>query len=377
MEGLGGWEGMMTTRRKMDSDLLSTNGLGPMIRRALVVALVLAPQPIWAQSSGVAGVNPAPGTIATGRIDVPAGVDAGTFIPVSVARGARPGPTLALIAGVHGSEFSPILALQTLPSRIAPRQLAGTVVMVHVANMPSFLGRTVYTGPVDGKNLNRMFPGRADGTLSERIAHAVTVEVIVPADVVIDMHSGDANEDLRPWTGYYAKLGTPEIVARSRDLALAFGLDYIVRFPFVPNPPTDLRYTGPTAIARGKPAFDVEVGRLGLVEQHNVDRIVDGVLSVMRHLQMIDGAPAAAVAPWFIDERSNLTADQDGIFYPAVRAGEFVRGGMPLGYITDFYGRRVQEIAASHTGVILGMIASPPVRKGDTLVTIGIAGVAP
>src|SRR5215472_12617347 len=99
-------------------------------------------------------------------------------IPVTIVRGAKPGPTLALIAGNHGYEYPPILALQRLRAQIDPASLAGTVIMVHVANMPSFLGRTVYFSPADGKNLNRVYPGQRDGTMSERIAYAITAEVI-------------------------------------------------------------------------------------------------------------------------------------------------------------------------------------------------------
>src|SRR5882672_726728 len=111
-------------------------------------------------------------------IEVPAASDAGTQIPVTTIRGARPGPVLALIAGNHGYEYPPILALQRLRGQLDPTSMAGTVVMVHVANMPSFLGRTVYFSPVDGKNLNRVYPGSPGGTVSERIAHAITTEVI-------------------------------------------------------------------------------------------------------------------------------------------------------------------------------------------------------
>jgi predicted deacylase len=101
---------------------------------------------------------------------VPAGVDSGTRIPITVVRGARPGPTVALIAGTHGVEVAPIVALQRARAAIDPAQLAGTVLMVHVANLPSYLRRTVYYSPIDGKNLNRVYPGRAGGTVSERIA---------------------------------------------------------------------------------------------------------------------------------------------------------------------------------------------------------------
>jgi hypothetical protein len=90
-------------------------------------------------------------------------------------RGAGgPEPVLALVAGNHDYEYPPVLALQKLRAQVDAAQLSGTAIMVHVANMPSFLGRTVYFSPVDGKNLNRVYPGRQDGTVSERIAFAIT-----------------------------------------------------------------------------------------------------------------------------------------------------------------------------------------------------------
>src|ERR1700722_5699797 len=93
-----------------------------------------------------------------------------TTIPITVIKGSKPGPVLALTAGIHGYEYPPILALQ----RLQVKKLAGTLIIVHVANMPSFLGRTVYFSPLDGKNLNRVFPGKKDGTEAEQIAHAIT-----------------------------------------------------------------------------------------------------------------------------------------------------------------------------------------------------------
>src|SRR5260370_42609571 len=103
-------------------------------------------------------------------LEIQSVLDAGTQFPITTIRGSHPGPVLALIAGNHGYEYPPILALQKLRSQIDPAKVCGTIVMVHVANMPSFLGRTVYFSPIDGKNLNRVYPGRKDGTVSERIA---------------------------------------------------------------------------------------------------------------------------------------------------------------------------------------------------------------
>ena len=92
----------------------------------------------------------------SGFIDVPAAVHPATQVPVSVVTGAKEGPVLALVAGIHGSEPSPIVALQRVRAELDSDSLSGTVILVHVANLPSFSHRTIYRGPFDQKNLNRV-----------------------------------------------------------------------------------------------------------------------------------------------------------------------------------------------------------------------------
>ena len=110
----------------------------------------------------VGSATAAPGTLASGWIDVPDALDPGTRIPVTVANGTTSGPVLALIAGTHGSEYTSILALQRLRPRLEPPRMRGAAILVHMANPPSFYGRRVYYSP-DGKNLNRMYPGNPMG----------------------------------------------------------------------------------------------------------------------------------------------------------------------------------------------------------------------
>ena len=119
----------------------------------------------------VGSVTATPGQLASGWIEVPDGVDPGTRIPVTVANGAAAGPVLALVGGTHGSEYTSILALQRLRRELEPARMRGAAILVHMANPPAFYGRRIYYGP-DGKNLNRVYPGAADGTISERIIGA-------------------------------------------------------------------------------------------------------------------------------------------------------------------------------------------------------------
>jgi uncharacterized protein len=336
------------------------------VGRAAPQAKASAPG-MFALGDAIAG----PGERAIGHLKVSDGVDPGTLIPITIIRGARPGPVLALIAGVHGSEYAPILAMQALPPKLDPKTLEGTVLVVHVANPPSFLARTIYYGP-DGKNLNRVFPGKADGTISERIAHVLTTQVIERADVVIDIHCGDNNESLIPYTGYAADAPDPSLSERSRELALAFGIEHINRNrrsrPVEQNAGT---YLQTVSVDRGKTTLAVESGELGRPAPEDVARIERGVMSVLRHLKMIDGEPGRVAHPRFVDRRQVVTGPATGIFYPRVGRGDTVDKDQVLGRITDFHGREMHVVHAPFAGTVFYVVATPPIQEGEPIAMIG------
>ena len=311
------------------------------------------------------------GAKASGEIQVPAVKDEATTIPITVIHGAKSGPVLALIAGNHGYEYTPILALQRLRERLDPQQLSGTVILVHVANMPSFLRRTVYYSPVDGKNLNRAYPGKPDGTVSERIAYQITKEVIERADYLLDLHCGDGNESLRPYSYWDVNGGGAAIVEKSKQMALAFGLDHIVMDTERPTDAANSIYCSTTAITRGKPAITIESGALGMSDNESIARIEHGVLNVMRHLQMLAGKAQLVEHPLFIGRNEVLRSEATGIFYPLIERGQTCAKGTLLGYVTDFFGKRVYELRAPFAGELLYILGTPPVSKGEPLAMIG------
>jgi predicted deacylase len=325
----------------------------------------------------VGPVTAAPGQTVSGVLEVPAAKDPGTTIPVSVVHGARSGPVLALVAGNHGYEYAPIMALQRLLSRLDGTKLAGTVILVHVANLPSFLGRTIYYSPIDGKNLNRVYPGRADGTTSERIAYQITRNVIERADDLLDLHCGDGNESLRPYSYWDVAAADRSVVERSKQLALAFGLDHIVMDRDRPHDPAASVYCSTTATTRGKPAITIESGGLGATDGEAIARIERGVLGVMRHLKMIDGPIEPVEHPLFLDRSEVLRSSATGIFYPLVERGHSVGKGTLLGYVTDFFGRRTFELRAPFAGDVLYILATPPITKGEPLAMIGHVSEGP
>jgi hypothetical protein len=341
------------------------DGRGFSVVTLMCVLLAVAATAHAQQPFTVGPMTAAPGTTASGELAVPARAgDSGAAIPISIIHGARPGPVLALTAGVHGMEYPPILALQRVLKRVDPKTLSGTLVLVHVANMPSFLARTIYYSPADGKNLNRVFPGKADGTLSERIAHTITREVIERATHLVDLHCGDGNESLRPYS-YWITTGKPEVAEAGRAMALAFGMDHIIVDRERPLDPSSSMYVSNTAITRGTPALTIESGGMGRTDEESIARIERGIAGLMKHLGMSPDGPAQVEQPIFLERSEVLRSSATGIFYPVVEKGHTVAQGTLIGRITDFHGRTLEEIRAPFAGEVLYVLGTPPISKGE------------
>jgi predicted deacylase len=218
------------------------------IRLAAAAGLLVA---FWCSAAspapfavGTATANP--GQKSTGVLAVPAGSDAALDIPVAVVRGTRPGPVLALVAGAHGTEYASIIAIERLIERLDPAEVSGTVILVPLINTPSFEQKVPHLNPVDGKNMNRFYPGKADGTQTDRALHLVTREIVERCDYLIDFHGGDLDEDLQPFS-YWLKTGNERQDAASRQMVLGFGLGTIIISTDRPTDPGASRYLDSTA----------------------------------------------------------------------------------------------------------------------------------
>lgn len=330
---------------------------------------IAAEQVPASETFSVGTVRAAAGEAVSGYLEIAAAADAGTRIPISIIRGSRPGPMLALIAGTHGYEYAGVTALQELRQSVQPADLAGTLVLVHIANPPSFYGRTIYAGPVDGKNLNRVYPGKADGTLSERMADSITRNVIEQANYLIDLHAGDGNEALRPYV-YMPVTGNTELDAASRGLALAFGLDHIVIDEGRVMPPEASLYTDQTALSRGIPAITSETGQLGSNDAYWVDMAVHGIENVMRHLHMLEGEEKPNEGVVWLTGYEVIRSPEQGIFRSAVRDGYAIAENGLLGVLVDPFGGLVMEIRAPFAGVVNYVVATPPVSAGEPVAMI-------
>ena len=150
------------------------------------------------------------GQRAYGVLKVPAGSDAGYDIPVAVLHGAKPGPVLAIVSGAHGTEYASVIAVQELIDVVKPADLSGTLILVPLVNVPSFERLTPHVNPTDNKSMNSRYPGDLNGTQTDRASAVITKEVVEQCDHLIDLHGGDLDESLRPYS-YWSKTGNAAI----------------------------------------------------------------------------------------------------------------------------------------------------------------------
>jgi len=187
---------------------------------------------------------------------------------------------------------------------------------------------------------------------------------------MIDVHAGDANDDLRPYAGYYEYADTPALSAQGRQMAAALGFPYVVQFGNEPRLQEASLYCSREAIKRGIPAVDIECGRFGQVKADNVLLIKQALHNLLVHLHLLPGSLPTAT-PSFIAQRTTVSSPHTGFFHPLVKAGEFIAPGRHLGYVTDLFGQPLADVLAPVAGVVLYMSATPPITKGESLFSIG------
>ena len=295
---------------------------------------------------------------------------AGLEVPAVELTGAGDGPRLTVLAGVHGCEYAPMAAVRRWARGLAERELRGSVVAVPVLNLPAFRARSPFVVPDDGKNLNRCFPGDPAGTLAERLAHATFTELIAGSDALVDVHAGDMVEALEPFALYDAGPGE----ASARELAIAYGLGYIIR----QEPGPDRAVGGTTSAAAasaGIPAIIAEAGGCGLVQQVAVDAHVRGLDRVLTLLGMVPRATAGAgldQPPVHLRRFIWLRCDDAGWWEPAVQPGEAVAEGQLLGTVSSIDGAEIlQTIIAPAAGVPMFVTSSPAVAADGLLLGLG------
>jgi predicted deacylase len=295
--------------------------------------------------------------------------DAGVLrIPyVDVVGEAGGGPHLTVIAGVHGTEYTSIAAARELLTELRPGGLSGTVTVAPVVNLPAFWARSPFVVPLDGKNLNRSFPGNVGGTAAQRIAAAVTERLIQGSDYLVDLHAGDLPEALEPFVLYDAS----PVERQARDLALAYGLGHLVRQPTQGR--TVAGSTSAAAADLGIPAITAESGERGILDRNAVDRHLRGLRNVLRHLGLVPGDVTVFDPPAEHEGWIWIRADDAGWWQPAVEPGTPVAGGGLLGTVSPLVGGTPVRVTAPASGVPLFITSSPAVSADGLLLGLALA----
>lgn len=286
-------------------------------------------------------------------------------VEMTVICGSRPGKTLVVTAGVHGCEYVGIETLNRLKRELEPAALSGRVILLPLVNPEGFYQGSKQTIPADGKNLNRMFPGKPDGTFSSQLARVLEETLYPEADFLMDLHGGDVNEALTPLVFFPASV--PESLSAAASAAAeSLSVPYRVAS-------TSQNGLYSWAAQCGIPALLVERGERGLWSEKEVAACRENVYELMRHLGILN---AASVSPCLqqaeIRRAVYEEASADGFWYPAVSAaGQKLKQGALLGTLKDSYGNEIARYTAPFEGVVLYYTLSLGVRSADPLIAYG------
>jgi predicted deacylase len=286
-----------------------------------------------------------------------------TQLPVFLINGAHDGPVLAITGGIHGAEYASIEAALRLAHSLDPAKLHGRVMVLPVVSMQAYKSRSIYIVPMDGKNLNRQFPGDAEGTASEQLAYWLTFNVFKQANYYVDLHCGDLNEALVPFT-VFQKAGDKTTNEKSLELARAFGIKYLVG--------SDIKgSTISAAAALGIPGILAESGGQGIWEPHHIQTLSDGLDRIMDHLGMVEGTTTKPGETVVMNQFVWMWSEYDGCYYPEVHVGDMVTVGQPVGRVADFEGKTLQRIQAPVSGAVLFVVTTLAINQGDPLLAVG------
>ena len=286
---------------------------------------------------------------------------------VHVLVGAQEGPVLYVQAAIHGDEVNGVEVLRRLVTGLDPSTLRGVLIVIPIANGSGFTQHS-RRNFFDEEDMNRVWPGKESGSMSQQIAFHLYQQAIRHADYVVDLHTASSNTLLHVVYGQGDE--------KSRKLAEVFGLEVLLE-EAIDDDLRRSRFTGKlrnVLTERGVPAITPELGGTNCLKEEHIVLGVRGMTNVMKHIGMLDGEVALPEQPQITLRGSHLDevwAQQGGIWIAQVKAGERVQQGQRLGYIYSVRTFEIMEwVTAPYDGYILGLTDIPVINTGDALVNI-------
>lgn len=280
-------------------------------------------------------------------------------LPVLVAAGHAAGPRLVCVAGIHGNEPEGITALLDVWDGSGLEAMRGTLVLVPVANPPAFRAGD-RRNPQNPLDMNRIFPGSATGTITERLAHRLYHDVVVGADFVVTLHGWSRGGMVVPYVEYPHDTA---VTPASRAMAACFGLDWLEAFDW----PAGM--LAAVCARHGIPVIEPEIGGLESTTNERRALYVRGISNLMHHLGMLPGQPPDHLPPRDV-ERAEVTAPQGGLIRRRRELGEPVSKHEEIAVICDLLGRTVAEVTSPMDGFIAAQRQAASVNPGEQIAVI-------
>ena len=298
---------------------------------------------------------------------------ANVMIPITVVSAGK-GPTALILGGNHGDEYQGQIAAMNLARELDPAWVSGRIILIPSLNFPAARAATRLS-PLDGMNLNRAFPGDAEGPVTSQIAHFLRTQLFPVSDVVIDIHSGGRSMEFVPCSHMHL---VPDRDQRARmfDAMLAWGTDFAFLY-------ADIAGTGLLPVEaenQGKLVVTTELGGSEAIPA-SVHRIArSGLRNVLIHVGVLKGRQKTRAAlgkpPTILTQALNredyLLAPESGVFEIGVDLGAMVKKGQSVGCIHHLErpDRAPEPIIAQSTGYLITMRAPCLTQQGDCVAVI-------
>ncbi len=279
-------------------------------------------------------------------------------MPVHVIRSKNPGPVVLLSGGMHGDEVNGIeIVRKFLSEDFAEKLKCGSLVAMPIINVYGFIN---FSREVpDGKDINRSFPGKEDGSLASMVAYMMTTHILPVIDFGIDFHTGGASRSNYPQIRYEEGDKTAEAIAGA------------FHAPFTLNSPVIKGSFRETANHLGKSVVVFEGGETLRIDRKTVETGIMGIQRVLNHFDMLAKAPKPATNTIYFKESHWVRAEVSGLFRHKKESGNKVKEGQTIGYISSPTNDYSVKVKSPFDGYIIGHNNFPLIHKGDALFHIG------
>lgn len=274
----------------------------------------------------------------------------------------KEGKTVLITAGVHSCEYVGIETCIELANKLEVKDVEGTLIIIPVLNISGFENRIPTIVPEDNKNLNRVFPGDENGTISERLAWYISNEIFPKIDFYMDLHAGGRYEDLTPYI-YYTGNCKEDVCEYAKKAASLVNMPYKVK---------SLATTGAYNYAgmMGRPSLLIERGQGGRWSKKEVEMNLKDIENILKYVGTLEGEITHyEKEPINLDNLVYYQINASGLWYTNLKPGDKIKKNDELGYVTDYFGNIVQRCISEDDGEVLYLTKTLWASKDTEVIT--------